>query len=516
MIALSFSPNNQAVVRVAVAIRQACHRHALDEKALDALLGSPDRLRTAIAFVFDSDSAQPRRADMRFLLERVHEILDLDEPLDAGLPSAGRQIMAGARVVVAASAFSLSIWIVIGSILAGHNEFAASTSSGFALGTLALALFILALLEAAHIGAVALSTADVSSLQDSHPRVFKLHHHINTKTKLEHYLAARQVGVVLVVFLVSELTRTAELRTLPGTELEIPSWTEPLLRIGVPGALMVLVLGQVMPQILTARRPAAMMNHLPMAAAFHFTRMIGLLGLAQPATWLAAWANKTERIPTAPRERYLANIHDVEGHGVTAVARTIHVGAAGTTSRTETAVIFHTDAHAAVDLNIASSSVAPASVKIGAEILEREQPIMLSEISDRKYPGIDGAAYGSTIAPRAGFFQTGDTLSVHTTFEIDGWLGEDLLTIDAPTKLAAFRVILDFPPAPLAYAELDVVNPSNGEATLVQRLTAKTCADGTVELAAAVYYPEQGSLLRMRWAPNVLATGRLQLQGAVG
>lgn len=274
-----------------------------------------------------------------------------------------------------------------------------------------------------------------------------------------------------------------------------------------------LVLGQVMPQIITARRPAAMMNQLPMAAAFHFTRGIGVLGLALPASWLVAWANKTERIPTAPRERFLANAHDVDGHGVDAISRTVHVTATGTTSQTITAVSFHDDDHRNIDVSLGSSSVAPTSLKVGARVLQRDVPILVSEISDRKYRGLEGATYGSMISPRVGYFQAGDTLSIDSTFTIDGWLGEDLLTIDAPTKLALLRVILDHPPAPLACVELEAVDPATGAARQLEQLPVIAHEDGSVELTAAIAYPEQGCLLRLRWAPTLLGTSRFQLQG---
>lgn len=185
-----------AIARAANSIRRACEQHALDEGALDSLLGHQEELSTAIAYVFDSDRVQPTRALMRRLADDVQEALDLTDLLDAGLPSAGERLLGALRAFVAGCAFVLSTWIVVGSIVSGQNELAATTSPVLALATLVGALFLLALLEAAHIGAVALSTADVSSLRDSHPRVFRLHRYINTKAKLEHYLAARQVGVV--------------------------------------------------------------------------------------------------------------------------------------------------------------------------------------------------------------------------------------------------------------------------------------------------------------------------------
>lgn len=487
------------LLRAAETIRAACEQHGLDQARLTALLGRTPELRSAIGFIYGARSVVPQAAVMRLLVREAQKVLDLAEPLQVELAHPARRIAHVVRAVFAAAILLLSGWIVIGSIVVGENEFAQATTPGIAILGLCAALFVLALLEAAHIGAVALSTADVSTLAQTHPRVVVLHRHIDTKAKLEQYLAARQVGVVLVVFLVSELTRTANLTTLPGTQLEFPSALDVLLRIGVPGALIVLVLGQVTPQIVTARRPAAMMNLFPMAAAFHFTRFIGMLGLARPASWLVAWASKTERIPTAPRERYIANSQDVDGYGVVAINRDVVVTASGTRSETVTAIAFAEHAPSHLALNVAASPTAPSKLKVEAHLLTRDEPLEVTEITELKLLSLGGSLFGSVIYPRAGAFTDSDVLVVQTALEVSDCAAEDFVSIDLPTKLVTLRVLLEHPPVPLPSIAFEAVRTTDGEITLLERLPVTTRVDGSVEAIATAYYPDPGTTLRLRW-----------------
>ena len=205
--------------RATACMRSACAQHGLDEDHLLAMLSDRPELRRAVEYTFGEPGSTPKRSEMQQLVTSVEDALDLADPLPVHLASPVKIALRCARALNAGAILLLSIWIVIGAIVTGHNEMAQNTSPTIALTMLVFALIGLGLLEAAHIGAVALSTADVSTLKASHPRVFRLHRFINTKHKLEEYLSARQLGVVMIVFIIAEVTRTADLEELPGTSI---------------------------------------------------------------------------------------------------------------------------------------------------------------------------------------------------------------------------------------------------------------------------------------------------------
>lgn len=497
--------HHRRVVEAAEELRRACKEHGVDYPMLTAWFAStPDLVETA-GFVFDVTQVVPGRGSMRRLSSALEKRLDLGEPLCVDLQSPYVKVGRILRDCLAGILLVVCFWCVIGAILTGQNELARNTSMLMALGILIAAMTVLALLEAAHIGAVALSSADVSTLEHSHPRVYALHRHIDSKEKLESYLAARQVGVVLIVFLISELTRTVGLETLPGTSVPLPAAFDLLFRVGAPGALLVLIIGQVTPQIITARRPAAMMNTFPMAAAFHGTRLIGHLGLARPSSWLVHWSKASERIPSAPRERYVSNTVDVAGFGVLALHKTLVVSALETHAVTDTRVLFHVDGRTHADLQVATAPTTPTRLQVLAQIIRGSdmQPTVAEPVDDNRDQRVGGVALTSTFSPRIGSYQSGDVLAVTTSADFDERLTRDFLAVETPTKLATLRVVLEHPPCPLPHAVLTVAQGGDSDDTVIQKVPVCVKADGTAEVFVSLAYPDPGTVMGLAWVPDV-------------
>jgi hypothetical protein len=479
--------------------------------ALDDLAGSfkdePQFLKVA-EWVFAAQGAPPAKRIMRGFIKRVGTLLDLPEDaVDTDLSSLGAVIARAVRSVFAGLILVLSGWAVIGAILTRENEVAAATSVGLTMGILAVAIVWLALLEAAHIGAVALSAADVSELGATHPRVVRPHTHINTKGKLERYLAARQVGVVLTVFLISELTRTPGLRYLPGTVIAIPAGFDILFRIGAPGALLVLVIGQVLPQIITARMPAKLMNTLPMAGAFHVTRVIGLLSLAEPARWMVGWVRGSERIASAARKRYEDTTVDATGYGALASSCVVIVEDHETNVTTVRAVQFHNDEWEALNVDFAVCPSSPNAVAVEAVVIRDGEPVPAeaSEINAIQDDGGEGLRLHTTIAPAIGSFKAGDVLRVKAVMRYMGVeLGAIANPVSMPTKLAAVRVILVNPVLPVPPARCELTRAGEHGNGRDPRLAPRVRSDGTVEFSALAQYPDLGSRMAVSWSAEAV------------
>jgi len=72
---------------------------------------------------------------------------------------------------------------------------------------------------------------------------------------VQRFLIGRQFFVVFVVFLSAQLT------TYPTLELPLPSWLFTfLIETGLPGCLVVLAFGQLMPQLIASTHPITMMG----------------------------------------------------------------------------------------------------------------------------------------------------------------------------------------------------------------------------------------------------------------
>jgi len=484
-------------------LRRVAGEHGFGADMLCSFFAGQRTLQDAVDYVFGLTEAAPTRTTLRRLASELQDRLDLHEPLAVDLASPVERVLRSIRNVFALVVFGFSLWTVIGAVVTGQSAMAQQTSAwtiGFAL---LIALAVLGLLEAAHIGAVALSTADVSALAATHPRVVRQHRHIDTPHKLEHYLAARQVGVVLVVFLVAAVTRTDGLGRVPGTSIELPGFLDVVFQIGAPGALLVLIVAQVAPQILTARRPAAVMNLAPMSAAFYATLGIGTLGLARPASWLVMWSTDTERIPSAPRQRFEFEARDVAGFGVLSVQRDIRLGLEESRSATHSAVLFHDDALTTLAVGDATVPTAPVGLKVGATLRRGDAvlPVVVpAELEERRLSGGIGTRIVSRYAPRVGTFREGDVLEATTAAVFAGLLTNDFVQVEAPTKLVVMRVVIEHPPAPLPPAILSVIRAETGE-VLSRRLVAPRFDedDASVELFATVSYAVPGTLIHLNW-----------------
>lgn len=479
-------------------IRDVCSDHGIgDPHALTTLVGS-QHADTAL-FLFHGGGDVPARAQIRELGHDLEESLDLTEPLTLGLDKPIVRLAHAMRAAFAGGVIVLCTWIVVGAAITSQNAMAAHTSAAFVLSLLAGTLIALALLEAAHIGAVALSSADVSELRLSHPRVFRLHRHINTKEKLEEYLAARQVGVVLLVFVIAEVTRTAGMTTLPGTAIAIPAAAAILFQVGAPGALMVLVIGQVAPQVLTARRPAALMNSPLMAAAFTATRAIGHLGLALPAKWLVSWSTETERIPSAPRSRFLTTALDIEGHSVQLLRRELRIGPSRSESCTEAAIAVHQDSLGVLGYAL-SMSRSPNDLDVAA-VVQRDGssvPVTFTKATEKtSRPAYAHFPYDFT--PQVGTYHPTDTLSVVMTAGFEAPIYEDVIAIDAPTKLVMLTVRFEEPPVPLTQGILTITRQGDGDVLSTIALEPIVEPDGLVVLHAKVAYPDTGTIIKISW-----------------
>ena len=77
---------------------------------------------------------------------------------------------------------------------------------------------------------------------------------------MEAYLCGRQVFVIMTVFLIAQVTAFPSLISLPGIG-ELPPWFRTVvLDTGLPGALIVVACGQLIPQLIGEEYPLALMN----------------------------------------------------------------------------------------------------------------------------------------------------------------------------------------------------------------------------------------------------------------
>lgn len=108
----------------------------------------------------------------------------------------------------------------------------------------------------------------------------------------QRFLVGRQFWVIFVVFVAAQIT------TFPTLQLPLPRWLfVVLIETGLPGALVVLALGQLMPQLITATHPVSMLNAPGSWLVVKFALTLEALGVTNFA-WVVTWTAKLVRPPS--------------------------------------------------------------------------------------------------------------------------------------------------------------------------------------------------------------------------
>ena len=140
----------------------------------------------------------------------------------------------------------------------GHNYAALPGHPAVHYSLFFFVLVLLGYLEGLQVAILALERVDGASFRTSHPRAFVVHRLSTAQGGLnvQRFLVGRQFFVVFVVFLCAQLTTFP---TLPKHGW--PGWLFVLvIDTGLVGALVVLAFGQLMPQLVAATHPVALMN----------------------------------------------------------------------------------------------------------------------------------------------------------------------------------------------------------------------------------------------------------------
>ena len=171
----------------------------------------------------------------------------------------------------------------------GHNYAALPGHPAVHYSLFFFVLVLLGYLEGLQVAILALERVDGASFRTSHPRAFVVHRLSTAQGGLnvQRFLVGRQFFVVFVVFLCAQLT------TFPTLSKDgWPNWLFILIiDTGLVGALVVLAFGQLMPQLVAATHPVALMN-LPGAwSVVQLALCFESLGVTH-FSWLLAAATK--------------------------------------------------------------------------------------------------------------------------------------------------------------------------------------------------------------------------------
>lgn len=192
------------------------------------------------------------------------------------------------RYIFSFSALLFSFIIVSYAIILQLTSFYKEVPAAVSYLLLFILLGILALMEGIQIAVVELMKLPIESLNPG-SHAYDIAQLTREKFRLPSFLMGRQVVVVLVVFLLGRLTTLNQQVDIWW----IPNWFQVgLLQTGLFGALIVVIWGQLVPQVIASEHPIQFLNfggpRFPfMKFVIYFTLFIEWTGSTH-ATWVIA------------------------------------------------------------------------------------------------------------------------------------------------------------------------------------------------------------------------------------
>ncbi len=183
-----------------------------------------------------------------------------------------------------------------------------------------LAVLLLASLEGTQIAIVALNGKKVMSFKKTYPRGCDAIKLFQNKKMVERYLAGRQFFVIVVVFIIAQVTSFPQIDTLPLSNISVQSLPNVLLflgfQIGLFGALFVLWLAQLLPQFIANKNPLLFLNLPGMQNVIRLCLLLESLGPTRPASWFSAIQKEELIVPSSDFVKHNDMVDDVFGYEV--------------------------------------------------------------------------------------------------------------------------------------------------------------------------------------------------------
>lgn len=375
---------------------------------------------------------------------------DLEQRFDLTLPTdglagpiarAGWILARGIGVVLGVSC----LYLVLGGLLQGESERFAGISGPVALLLFGVSLAFLGLFEAMHTSVTQLRLADLRGLADTYPRTLVAHRRFRDDVGISRVLAGRQIVVVVTVFVVAGLSSFPHMETLPFTDVAIPAALSPAIEIGLPGALVVLWVAQLMPQYYATRNAVAMMNTRIAAWALDLAFALDAIGIADPSRWLLSSAHTHERIPISPALQWEQSAAEVEGDGLLSVKYNWQCRRDGANLEAVSTTAVRREGHPLIDDSSLTLPSGSSALSISSDIAAADGATRICAPTDYAEDPLPGGQVRlhKPVAPAVGSFAFGDRVQVAVDAEYARPLERDSILVERPTRFLIWRLSLE-------------------------------------------------------------------------
>jgi hypothetical protein len=216
-----------------------------------------------LALQLEIDQARARTVALRGKLVAIEPEADvetgtaaLDAPPVTLVPEASTGLNKCQTVVTTLLSLG-SLYIMLGGIIAGHARLAGPPAVHIVL--FACTLIVLGYLEGLQIALLEVLPEDLAKSNSKGAHMCA--RLTNSDEAMQKWLCGRQVMVILSVYLTAQLANFPTMDKFPGTEADIPDWFQSIvLNTGITGILVVVAIGQLVPQLVAGAHPLAFLS----------------------------------------------------------------------------------------------------------------------------------------------------------------------------------------------------------------------------------------------------------------
>lgn len=476
----------------------------LEPRNVYTLLGPLETGARAAAEFLLADGVPASHRDVRLVLERLEDVLGVDLGAER---LTSRIVRVGHRLADALGALAMLFagYIVIGGLAEGDSLLLGKSAGPLGLALLLVMVSTLGLFEALHTSATMLKIADLSALAERHPRAAALHRTFHSDSGLARFLAGRQMVVILTVFICSPLTSFPHLTHWPLASAPLPAFVQPVVAVGLPGALFVLWFGQLVPQFLASRHAVRLTDTRIVTLAFRAAYGLESLGLARPGFWMAAWDKATQTLPGSPARRWREAAEELVGYGATAIVREWIVRSVGSELHASSSNrIFRPGIDTVTDGTLLAPAGA-SQIALAATAARGERPLPLRSTLHReeRLPNGD-ARFHKAISGAVGSYRPGDVLRVALDADYRTDPGRDIVYIARQVRFVLLRIEVDHIPQAITAATLRTYAVGDDLADRTElgiplALEPTITDEGCAVIEHVVHFPAPGTLLTLDW-----------------
>ena len=418
--------------------------NSIDEEILKALLVrqgySKECIEQIVKKVYHDKSIQMSKKEIDILSETIRFKASGELKQEKGMQKNISNIFSYLLFVFILSSF---IWLIYDDQSRASIDFGISPSTTIVISF--VIILLLALLEGSQIAIMDIHDKDISSVASDYGKAYDIQKLVRSKATLHDYLVGRQLLVVGIVTIFGLLTSFPNINEV--WDLKIPGVLNLLaFKLGLINALILLWIGQLIPQLLATKAPLNILNHKVVQIIVYLCIYVSRTQIAKPSSLVVElFALQENSPPISDFDRFIINSEDYRYY---LSLQSINVKYNSPYTADVTSVYNYS-----FEGNVAR--IVRRTIGLGASIDRHHLSNVIGSRSDRSYftvidqgnetdpiQDLDGITYYKHfLEPQTGNFNSGDTLKLTDEFSLSKIKQIDI-SIDKPVRVLYIKCVI--------------------------------------------------------------------------